>query len=349
LALALAVLLPGGCHIVGPASIRSGRGVYNEAIVATNNQQVLEMIVRMRYGESSGLLAVSSVTANVSLRVGASGQFGIGADSTFEGNLVPLETGVAYEENPTISYVPVQGEKYLRQFLSPLPLDLAVLLFAAPHGSPQVMTLVVKAVNGIRNPDFLADPSAEPDGRFARIAASLAALGRDGDLTWAQAEGGFVILLHGHGAAYSQEIGELFGLLGIKVPRDLSRPVSLPVRLGVGPDDGAVLLTTRSLYDLFVLAASSVDVPAEHLESGLAERVPPPGLVQSAIRIRRSKDRPKPAMVAVKHQGWWYWIDATDSASKQTFRILEALLSVRMAESVDRSSAAPVLTVPVAR
>jgi hypothetical protein len=53
-------------------------------------------------------------------------------------------------------------------------------------------------------------------------------------------------------------------------------------------------------------------------------------------------------MIAVKHHGWWYSIDATDTASKLTFRIIEALMSVRMAEAAGQQ-AAPVLTVPASR
>ncbi len=344
------VLLSGGCHIVGPASIRSGRAVYNEAIVATNNQQVLAMIVRMRYGEPSGLLAVTSVTANVSFRVSADTQFGIGAESSFEGNLVPLSAGAAYEENPTISYVPVQGEKYLRQFLSPLPLDLSVLLLSASKTSPQFMTLLVRSINGVRNPDSTTDPPAASVAEFARIADLLSALDRDGFLTWAQEGEAFVLVFKGEGEAYAQEVRELYTLLRLKAPRDFGGVITLPVFLGVGKrEDTAIELTTRSLYDLFKVAAACVEVPDEHIESGLAQQVPPPGPVHATIRIRRSEDRPKPAMVAVRHHDWWYWIDATDQASKETFRVLEALLSVRMAESVAGSGAAPVLTVPASR
>jgi hypothetical protein len=38
---------------------------------------------------------------------------------------------VAYEENPTISYAPVQGEKYLRQIMSPVSLDILILSLIA--------------------------------------------------------------------------------------------------------------------------------------------------------------------------------------------------------------------------
>ena len=59
-------------------SIEAGRSAYNDTIVATNNQQVLAMIVRLRYGESSGLLAVSSVTANMKVGTNAGSEFGFG-------------------------------------------------------------------------------------------------------------------------------------------------------------------------------------------------------------------------------------------------------------------------------
>jgi hypothetical protein len=351
-ALAVAGLSATGCAVLGPAAIKSGRAAYNDAIVATNNQQVLAMIVRMRYGEPSGLLAVSSVTANLHIQTSIGSEFGFGPDSNFEGNLTPLSAGVAYEENPTISYTPVQGEKYLRQLLSPLPIDLTVLLLGALGNSPEAMTLLVKGINGTQNPDFVADASVEADARFGRIVVLLAELGRTGRLTWAQEPGeppSFVLALRGEGTAYAQQIGELYGLLGFAAPRDLDDVVTLPVHLGVGkPGKAAIQLRTRSLYDIFSIAAASVDVPEEHIQSGLAPRLAAAGSAGQSIRIQGSKSCPRSAMIAVKRHGWWYFIDGTDTRSKVTFRLIEALMSVRMAEAVEQR-ATPVLTVPVSR
>ena len=352
IALAIPSIAVSGCALLGPASIKHGRAAYNDAIVATNNQQVLGMIVRMRYGEPSGLLAVSSVTANLNIQSSIGSEFGIGSDSNFEGNLVPLSAGIAYEENPTISYAPVQGETYLRQMLSPLPIDLAILLLGALGNSPQTMTLLCKSINGIRNPGLLADPSLEADPRFTRIVALLAELNRAGNVVWAQ-EGrkppSFDLALSGEGTVYAQRVGELYHLLGFAPPHDHGGIVTLPVHLGIGkPDKPSIRLRTRSLWELFHIAAASVEVPEEHVESGLAQRLPPMGAAGQSIHIRRSEWRPRGAMISVKHHGWWYSIDGTDTQSKLTFRILEALMSVRMAETVEQR-AAPVLTVPVSR
>ena len=91
-----------------------------------------------------------------------------------------------------------------------------------------------------------------------------------------------------------------------------------------------------------------VDVPEEHIASGLAPLLPPVGPAGWGINIRRSKRSPDEAVTAVRHHGWWYFIDGTDAPSKLTFRIVESLLSVRIADTVDHLKATPVLTVPVA-
>jgi hypothetical protein len=173
-----------------------------------------------------------------------------------------------------------------------------------------------------------------------------------GHAIWAQEPGkppSYVLALRGEGDAYMLQVRELYGLLGFAAPRQLAGVVTLPIRLGFGkPAKAEIQARTRSLYDLFSIAAASVEVPGEQIQSGLAPRLPPTGAAGQSIRIRRSKERPEQAMVAVKRHGWWYSVDARDTESKLTFRLLEAIISVRMAEAVERK-ATPVLTVPVSR
>ena len=292
------------------------------------------------------------MTANLNLKANIGSEFGIGPDSNFEGNLTPLSAGFSFEENPTISYVPVEGEKYLRQLLSPLPIDLTVLLLGAVGNSPQFMALLIGSINGIQNPAFLPDASMQPDPRFGRIVGLLAELNWGGQVAWVQEPGeppSFALAFTGKGAVYERQLGELYGLLGFAAPRSLDGVITLPVSLGIGsPGKPAIRLRTRSLYELFRIAAASAEVPEEQVQSGLAPRLPPVGAAGRAMRIRGSKSCPANAMVAVKHHGWWYSIDGTDTTSKLTFRILSALMSVRMAESAEQR-ATPVLTVPVSR
>lgn len=56
------------CTSVGPRSINASRTAYAEAIDQTENEQLLLMIVKGRYGETASLLAVNAVAANIKFR-----------------------------------------------------------------------------------------------------------------------------------------------------------------------------------------------------------------------------------------------------------------------------------------
>ena len=143
-----------GCTVVGPTAIRSGRLAYNEAITETNNQQMLMVVIHNRYEERGNLLAVASVTANVSVTTSTGIQLGFGDDDNYAGNLVPFSAGAVYEENPTISYTPVAGEKYTKQLFSPVPMTALAQLAGTLANPTYIYTTLVSSVNGIRNPDF---------------------------------------------------------------------------------------------------------------------------------------------------------------------------------------------------
>lgn len=348
------VAIAAGCSRLGPSSIRGGRMAYNDAIVATGNEQVLAMIVRMRYEEPAGLLAVASVTAGVRIQGSVAGQFGVGASSNYAGNLVPLTAGMTYEESPTITYTPVQGETYLRQLLTPVPLDLTILLMNATGDSTMCATLLVRRINGVRNDDNAPGAAAAGESsQFARIVELLASLHRRGWLMWAQEAGekpSIAMLLQGEGDEYVQQVRELHDALHLSAPQHVDQPITIPVYLGVGPRPAeAIEIVTRSAYDLFQVASAGVDVPVEHVESGLARPMANAGLASRYVHIVRTESRPADALVAIRHHGWWYSIDSRDQETKAAFRMLEALMSARIADSASTKSAMPILTIPAAR
>ena len=146
-----------GCAVVGPQSITAGRGVYAEVINRTEDEQILNVIVRQRYDETFGMISVASVTANLSFSAQA---------GTNVGNLVPLSAGVAYEENPTMSYVPLSGEDFMRRMLSPVSTSEWLLIGGPAKHPGYVFALAVRRVNGLRNPLLGEEP---PSPEFARF------------------------------------------------------------------------------------------------------------------------------------------------------------------------------------
>jgi hypothetical protein len=341
-----------GCAVVGPASVNNGRSAYNTVINATEDEQILSMIIRQRYDETFGMLAVSSVTA--SLRIGATigANAGIGPSSSFEGNLVPLSAGAMYEENPTISYVPMRGEQFLERMLAPVSAEQALLLSRMSTDEVEVLRLLVRRANGIVNPIFSSRPSAV-DGesrivfdRFIELYARLREQGRLDIVRSADQQ--YQMLLHDFTEDESREVGEFLQALGLQKDLEGRGPIVLRLRFFVGePRTDAVDLETPSALEIIEAVGFGVDVPDVHLDDGVAR---PSALAGSPaiITIHSSCDRPSHASVAVMHRGWWFFVDERDARSKQAFIILRTLIGLRLDEGTS-GQATPVLTVPVAR
>lgn len=337
------------CTVVGPAGIRSGRGDYSSAINATNDQQTLKSIVHIRYGESSTMLKVSSVTANMKFASRGSFDIGVGPDENFAGNLVPLSGSVLYEENPTISYIPLDGGKFVRELLSPIPLRLYLLLVES--GDFELTArMLTNSVNRLRNPDFLAGNEAETDGRFDRFIEILASLDRRDRLDFGKIKGKedeVAAVIHGYAPDQVDEVNELLALLGLRAMKADGQDVLIPIYLSVGSQKPkSVKVRTRSIYDVMRIAAASAEVPEEHAESGLALTYPQVGWGRELLRIRSSKSAPDNAAVAIQHHDYWFYIDATDRSSRLSFLIIQTLISVRIADVAGGAQSVPLITVP---
>jgi len=341
-----------GCNVTGPNAIHSGRLTYNEAISETNNQQMLMVIIHNRYAEESNLLTVASVTANVRVRTSAAVQLGFGDTANYAGNLVPFSANAVYEENPTISYVPVGGQQYLHQLTSPVPMAAFAQLTATLVDPTPVYNALVSSVNGIYNPDFLFT-SVEPDPRFNRFVAIMAKLTRMHRLHWIEDPsntGKFSVVIDHYAPTYAAEVEELLRLLGLPVPKDPSQAVVLPTSLALyGSESGAIGITTRSVLRLMEILSAAVELPPEDEHNGTTTDYPPLGPIGTELLIHHAKAKPDRAAVAVQYRDGWFYIDDQDHATKQFFRLLGLLWSVSIEESTDKASAAPVLTVPVSR
>jgi hypothetical protein len=353
------VVLLSGCSrflgpkaTLGPGSIVRGRGLYNEVISETNNEQTLDLIVRARYGEPLSLLSVGSVTANLRAMTTTEAQFGIGTDANFKGNIVPLAVGLTYEENPTITYIPVQGERYAKGILSPVDVDVLVLLLGIERPPDRLISVLIKQMNGLRNPIY-----GPPEARAA-FDESIALLGRlesAGQATWTSTSAGtdrsLALVIHDYAPDNRDAVGEL--LRRWELPASLARQgrdIVLPVRLAFGKGAKPELnLQTRSVYDLIQIAAGCVEVPPEHVALGLEDPgFGGPSPLRGVLNIRSSSDRPSAdVIVAVRHRGYWFYVAANDGPSKFAFRLLQTLIGMRLAEAVPQ--ALPALTIPVTK
>ncbi len=335
-----------GCNAVGPAAIRNGRMAYNEAIIATNNQQLLMVAIHNRYEESASLLTVASVTANVHTTGKAALEAGFGGGENYQGNLVPFSAGFTYEENPTISYVPVAGAKYTSAVMAPISIATLAQFTSTLFDPTGIYWSLVSSVNGISNPAF---STQTPDPRFERFVALMAELTEFGCLHWVETKPGeFAIAIAQCSVAHAESVAALLELLGVKghaTDSSLLLPVSLAFERTTDTD---ISLTTRSIVGLMELLSAAIDVPQADLASGAAKRFAAAGSVGGKLHVAFSKDQPEHAAVAVPYRGGWFYIDERDQATKRFFRLLTTLWTITLADNTGTTNA-PVLTVPVSR
>jgi hypothetical protein len=348
----LLTALLSGCTIVGPATISSGRLAYNEAITATDNQQMLMVLVHERYGERGHLLNVASVTANVSVTTSAGIQAGFGSTSDYRGNLVPFAGSVIYEENPTISYAPVAGEKYLRQLTTPISTEMLTQLIRSHADPGSVLVALVREVNGIHNPNFYFANQGD-DPRFDEVTRLVTELTHGHRLHWVERsgkEGEFSLVIDQSDPTYASQVRQLLQLLDLPPAPQQEPLLVIPIKLALGGSkDGGVGISTRSVWDMVAILAARVEVPEADQHDGIVVQAPPPGRLGRTLQINYTSEEPENAYIAVEYRDGWFYIDERDMATKQYFKLLGGLWSMVMSNAAGQGAAAPVLTLGVSR
>lgn len=340
-----------GCQILGPAALSTGRGAYNDVIARTSSEQTLGLIVRLRYSDPFGLLAVSGVTAGLRFSTQAKGEAGFGSPGSYAGALVPFSAGVSYEDNPLISYTPVDAQGFLREWLAPVTLETLALAMqgAARQDTLMLLLALVEGMNGLHSG---AGAAVEERTAFHRAVTLLAQFRDLGMALWVQesgATGRYELILSRYSPGRIAEVEEFLRLLDLHGNPAQQSTIRIPVALGVRDADfEGLAVQTRSVAEIMHNVAASIEVPGEHVKEGLVEaRSEPTGVQRPTLRILSSSNAPRQANVAVQHRGWWYYVDDTDLVSKRAFLMIQTLFLTRLTEATRGAQGAPLLTIPV--
>ncbi len=285
------------CQTLGPTALGVGRGAYNEVIARTSSEQTLGLLVRLRYSDPFGLLTVSSVTAGLKFSTAATGQAGLGPRANYAGNLVPFSAGVGYEDSPTISYTPVDGQAFLREWLAPVALETLALVMQSVARQDALIMLLIERMNGLSNG---ASATVEERTAFQRAATLLAQFRDLGVASWAQqsgAAGRYELILSHYSPGHITEVQELLRLLELKGDPARESMIRIPVAVGVGAADfDGLAVQTRSVAEIMLTAAASIEVPREHVDAGLVEAsADSPGAlgVRPILKIHSSRNAPE--------------------------------------------------------
>jgi hypothetical protein len=347
-----ALILLGGCVNVGPKAVQAVRADYNTVLRDTTDEQLLANLVRLRYRDRPFFLEVSAVTTQYSFSPQLSASAAIGPSNIEQEAIAGGSVG--YAEQPTISYVPLQGDEFARRLLTPLSLEALLLLGNSGWSIDRLLRLCVQRINGLPNAATASGPTPDvaPEyRRFHRLSRRLRELQLSGDglLGYVQ-DGGttYPILVFSERARTGDAYAELIELLGV-APGQPHYRLSLALE---GASSNGINIQTRSLNGVLYYLSQAVTVPDTHIRQGLVTQTRGEAgdsfswseIMSDLFSIRVSSNAPDSAAVRIPYRGHWFYIADADLSSKSTFSLLAQLFALQAGSG---EQLRPMLTIPV--
>jgi hypothetical protein len=349
LSAALAITLLSGCTHLGPKTVAVDRFDYSSAIADSWKQQTLLNIVKLRYMDLPVFVDVSSIVAGYSMQTGVTVNGVVSTEKAVQGNYLGASGQAIYTDRPTITYVPLTGEKFLRGLITPI--DPKNIFFMLQSGFPAdfLLGLTVEGLNGVRNRSVVPGAIREADPDFLRAlqllreVQAVGAVGMRVEEDKAKKMNAVMFFRRDDVpddiAAKSAEIRRL-----LKLPPDLQKFTLTysPVR---GADD-ELAVNSRSMLQIMGAFASYIEVPEAHLKDRSAltalEHVAPENRAD-IVRIHSGKDKPAHSFAAVRYRDHWFWIEDGDF---QTKRALTAVMFFFTLAETGDTGKLPLITIP---
>lgn len=346
LAIVLATALPGCTHI-GPATVTADRFEYSAAIADSWKQQTLLNIVKLRYFDLPVFVDVASVVGGYSLQTGVTVGGTLSGDGGIQGNFASASGQAVYTDRPTITYVPLTGEKFLRGLVTPIDPKNIFSMLQSGYAADFILALTVESINGVNNRSAVGGRVREAHPDFVRAMELL----RD-----VQTAGGVGLRIEDDKARGNT--GIVFFRRANLPPDVLEKAAEVRRLLHMSPDaqnftlvyspiaggENELAVNSRSMLQILQAFASYVDVPP----ADLASRAAPPMSTdrpeaKRPVTIRSGPDKPPSAFAAVPYRGHWFWVDDADW---QTKRALSAVIVFFTLADTGGPERTPLITIP---
>jgi hypothetical protein len=341
------VMLLASCGSYGPRSMDRDQLDYGNSIGDNLKNQMLANIVKIRYVDMPVFIDVGSIVSGYSLSTTVNGKLGF-SDSFFGGGTQGLGASGTYTDRPTITYMPKTGDDYLRAILEPVAPTNLLALIQAGYSSELLFTWAVEAINGVHNWSVSRSGSnrggrADPEFiEFVALMQELQTLGAVGfELTADEnEEHGIIFRLKKQGLPEStiQKSRRTSEIIGLDPDQEQFRVIYAPFRT----DSSTLAIQTRSVIQMLSAMAGFIDVPAEKTAYA-APGYDTSGTTRRPFQVRSGKDRPDESFAQIKYQGYWYWVENSDIASKRVFTLM---LFITTLTNQTSNANAPVLTIP---
>jgi hypothetical protein len=249
-------------------------------------------------------------------------------------------------------YKPLKGEKYMRAMLTPLPPAAMLGLVYSGWPADKMFKVMVHSVNGHRNTQVEGRLQLQPDLSFAhfvnvlrayqqRDALDIRVVSEDKDNRKVKAHIGFRTELVDK--ALNEELAVVRSFLKLDPTTD-----QYTIIWGsLSPNNTTIAIETRSVLQVMVELAATVEVPEADVKEGRVARLrlrPKENVsgINPLLEVRSGKKAPGDAYVSCRYRGKWFWIDDTSLISKETFVYLTLLLT--LGDTASSSGAQMVIT-----
>ncbi len=344
-----AVALLTACAHLGPRTVPVDRLDYSSAIADSWKEQTLLNIVKLRYMDLPVFVDVSSVVAGYSLQSGVTVNGVLSSKLAVQGNYASVGGQVTYTDRPTITYVPLMGEKFLRGIITPIDPKNIFFMLQAGYPADFILGLTVDGINGLRNRSVGASAMREADPEFVRVLELMREV---------QAAGAFGMRVEedkskgSTGVVFfrSDDVPESIAAKGAELRRLLKlSPEGDKFTLSYSPVRGMeneLAVNSRSMLQIMGAFASYLDVPEAHLKDHSAVPALEDAATGSrpyAVRIHSGREKPAAAFIAIPYREHWFWVDDSDW---QTKRALMAVMYFFTLADTGDTGKLPLVTIP---
>ena len=342
-----------GCFLHGPKVLVDVSQGYNLALQDTVDKQMLLNMVRLKYQDTPYFLEVTSVSTQYSIDAGAL------ASGSLTDNIAKnlgLTANLSYSEKPTITFVPLYGQRFVSRLLSPLSIDVLMLLYNAGWSAERLFRVCVQRINGLENAASASGPTPSYVPAFEDFVQMTKLLRK------LQLEGRVHLIfdIHDNGskatpmliieddAVNNPDVNELYRMLKLK-PGSTKCPLTTDLQHS---RSDVLRIEMRSLNGILYYLSSGVQVPTSHIARGKVTITRYEDgrvfdwndLMEDLLNVYVSRLKPRNSFVTIFYRGHYFYIDDSDLNSKSTYGLLIQLVAL---QSGDQKRAVPLLTLPI--
>ena len=334
------------CARIGPDIIQASGNDYNIAIQRTIDEQLLLNLIRLKYHDSPFFLEVNSVSSQFKLNTETSLSTTLKEQQTPES--IGLSAKLNFTEQPTVTYLPLQGNDFIQRLLKPISVDTILLLANSGWSIERILRLIVDDINGIPNAPNAGGPTPTvvPDFKeFQSVAYLLREL---------QTQNAINLVYDNNKKASLIFNSDNKKVDALKNKLSLNDSEKYMLVNGKGTNiinNDSITLSTRSFLGVMYYLSHSVEVPDIDKTSGkvtitydeFGNEFSWSELTQNLFKIKSTPNNSDIA-ISTNYRDTWFYIDDSDLDSKTTFSLLMQLFSLQSGKS---EGIAPLLTLPI--